>query len=260
MMFKKQNRVSRRLFPLALAMAGLSILATACDSTGDSGSVPQDGRGGGKPTATPTTGIGASHSGQYQLGPVEWSGSFWNACGPYTSDIQTIEGGILAGVSNTYGSDGSMCDACVKITTAAGNTTIARVVTYGVGGTNDLDLSTAAFNQITQGEYPRTMSWQVVRCPTTAPIRFQFQTGSNVDWTSLWVRNPAAPVAKLEVKSSRHTTYTALRRGTDGTFTLDSGFGSGSFTLRVSGTDGSQMEATFPSFTPGEVLTASGNL
>src|SRR3954470_1027720 len=76
--------------------------------------------------------LGETHSGQYHLGPVEWTGSFWNACSPYPSQIQSLEGQLLAGLSNELASTGNACDACLKITTGAGKEIILRAVTYGV--------------------------------------------------------------------------------------------------------------------------------
>src|SRR5262245_14998840 len=76
--------------------------------------------------------LGDTHSGQYHLGPVEWTGSFWNACAPYPSQIQSVEGNLLAGLSNEVASTGNACDACLKITTGAGKEILVRAVTYGV--------------------------------------------------------------------------------------------------------------------------------
>ncbi|MFO0711777.1 MAG: hypothetical protein U0353_18135 [Sandaracinus sp.] len=200
-------------------------------------------------------------SGEYHLGPVEWSGSFWNACGPYDPAIETLEGSLLAGLSNELASDGGECDACIEITTDRGHTAIARVVTYGVtSAPGNLDLSSALYDMLTEGEYPRTMHWQRITCPTTEPLYVQYQTGANEWWTSLWIRNPRVPVDRVEVQSTNHASFTAMTRGADGTFTDGAGFGTGAFTLRVVGIDGSTYEEHFDGFTPGALVRASGNL
>ncbi|HVE84450.1 MAG TPA: hypothetical protein VND93_16455 [Myxococcales bacterium] len=205
--------------------------------------------------------LGEAHSGQYHLGPVEWTGSFWNACAPYPAEVQSMEGQLLAGLSNELASTGNACDACLQITTGLGKTIIVRAVTYGVANApGDLDLSQAAFDQIHQGEYPRSMSWQFVTCPGSAPLYLQFQAEANPDWTSFWVRNPRVPVDKVEVKSPHHADFTALRRETDGTFNDGGGFGAGAFTLRVTGINGGQVEPSFPGFTGGALLAAPANL
>src|SRR3954468_7734188 len=140
--------------------------------------------GGGGPGGVA---LGDTHSGQYHLGPVEWTGSFWNACAPYPSQIQSLEGNLLARLSNELASTGNACDACLKITTGAGKEIILRAVTYGVANApGDVDLSQAAFAAIPQGEYPLSITWQFVTCPGNGPLYFQFQAQANPDWTSLW--------------------------------------------------------------------------
>jgi len=230
--------------PIRLSsVLALSVLLAACPPSG--GGVP----------------FGEVHSGQYHLGPVEWTGSFHNACSPYPQEIQSLTGQMLAGLSNELASTGNACDACLQITTGAGKTIILRAITYGVANAaGDVDISQAAFDAIHQGEYPRSMTWQFVTCPGSSPLYFQFQTQANPDWTSFWVRNPSVPVEKVEVKSARHAAFTALARGTDGTFTDSGGFGQGAFTIQVTGVTGTSVEQSFPSFSPGALLTGTSNL
>ncbi len=205
--------------------------------------------------------LGSTHSGQYHLGPVEWTGSFWNACAPYPPEIQSMTGQLLAGLSNQVASTGNACDACLQITTEAGKTIIARAITYGVANAaGDVDLSQAAFDALHQGEYPRSMTWRFVSCPGSEPLHYQFQTEANPDWTSLWVRNPRVPIARVEVTSARRPSFTALSRGTDGTFTDPGGFGPGAFTLKVTGINGGSVDQPFPGFTAGALLAGDVNL
>jgi hypothetical protein len=232
-----------------LAIRGSSVLVVAVSLL--LAGCPPDGGG---------VALGDTHSGQYHLGPVEWSGSFWNACAPYPPAIESLEGQLLAGLSNELASTGNACDACVQVTTGEGKTIIARAITYGVANAaGDIDLSQAAFDQIHQGEYPRAMTWQFVTCPGSGPVYLQFQTAANPDWTSLWVRNPRVPIERVEVKSQHHAAFTALERGTDGTFTDSAGFGSGAFTLRIIGINGATLDQDFPSFTGGALLTGTAN-
>lgn len=204
---------------------------------------------------------GETVSGEYHLGPVEWSGSFHNACSPYDPAIEAIEGELLAGLSNELAADGSECDVCIEITTGQGRTAVARVVTYGVtSAPGNIDVSSALYEILHAGEFPRTMSFTRVSCPTAEPLFFQYQTGANEWWTSLWVRNPRAPIDRLEVQSTNHPSFTAMARGGDGTFTDASGFGAGPFTLRVVAVDGTSFEERFDGFTPGALVRAAGNL
>jgi len=232
--------------PSALILAPIISLACACGGAGG-------GPGG--------IALGDTHSGQYHLGPVEWTGSFWNACAPYPSQVQSLEGQLLGGLSNELASSGNACDACLKISTGAGKEIIVRAITYGVANApGDVDLSQAAFDAIHQGEYPRAMTWQFVTCPGNGPLYFQFQTQANPDWTSLWPRNPHIPIQKVEVQSPRHSSFTSMQLGTDGTFTDNGGFGSGSFTLRVTGINGQSVDQSFSGFSSGDLLTGNANI
>ena len=193
--------------------------------------------------------------GEFHLGPVEWEGSIHNSCAPYPSGIQSIEGIYLAGLENTHNGDGQMCDACVRIETEEGKSLTLRVVTTGITTPNSIDVSPQAYALLNSGEYPRLMSWYVTRCPENdRNLFFQFQTGANIWWTSLWVRNIALPVSSVEVKSTNHPEWYALTRGGDGTWTDSSGFGEGPFQLRVTAIDGQVIQESFDGFEPGELL------
>lgn len=225
------------------------------------------GVGGTTGTATTNaTAYGEVHSGQYHLGPVDFAESEWtNACNPaggYVASMRDavgLHGEYLAGVSGTYALNGGVCDACILIKTGQSRQIVARVVTYGAtNAPGDIDVSPSVYNAMNTGEYPRSMTWQFAKCPVdTGTILYEFQTGANEWWTSLWVRNALVPVTKVEVQSTNHKTFVAMVRGTDGTLTDASGFGAGSFTLRITAMDGQVITDTQPSFTPGQVIVSA---
>ena len=101
---------------------------------------------------------------------------------------------------------------------------------------------------------------ELAKCPDTGKLRYQFQTGANVDWTSLWVRNQSVPVTKVEVESTYHPSFIELQRGGDGTVTDAAGFGAGAFTLRITGMDGQVITDMIPSFSPGEEVSSTQKL
>jgi expansin (peptidoglycan-binding protein) len=159
--------------------------------------------------------------------------------------VQQVEGTLLAGLWNGIPNVAGYCDACIWVVTDKGQSSMLRVVTYGDTTTNSIDTSPEAYSLLNQGEYPRGMTWQFAECPDTGPMMYEFQTGSNEYWTSLWVRNARVPLAKVEVTSANHSSYVELARGSDGTLTDASGFGQGSFTIRSTGIDGQQVTETF---------------
>ncbi|MGC4087443.1 MAG: hypothetical protein QM756_06045 [Polyangiaceae bacterium] len=218
----------------------------------------------GAPTSSSAT-FGDAHDGQYHLGPVDFAETEWhNACAPeggYRSALRNatgLGGEYLAGVSNSYQLNGAVCDACVQITTQTGRTIVARVVTYGVSNApGDLDVSPSVYAALNTNEYPRSMSWRFAKCPDTGSLSYEFQTEANPYWTSLWVRNPRVPITKVEVKSANHADFFALRRELDGTVNDDGGFGTGAFTLRITGMDGSVVTDSASGFSAGELKASS---
>jgi hypothetical protein len=222
------------------------------------------GDGGTGPGAPVTVGdpVGPDHTGQYHLGPVDFAESEWhNACAPYPSSIRTITGNMIAGVSNSVATPGSLCDACIEVTTAMGRTEVLRVVTYGESGSDgDIDVSPEAYAALNLDEFPRTMTWHLVACDNTEPLYVQFQTEASQWWTSLWVRNPTMAIDRVEVINARFPGGRALERGTDGTFTESSGFGEGPFTLRVVGVTGASVDIAFDGVEAGALVAASGNI
>jgi expansin (peptidoglycan-binding protein) len=217
------------------------------------------------PPVTDAETFGATYSGSYHLGPVDWAETEWhNACAPYPRALQTLTGVYLAGVDNSLAGDGSLCDACAKVTTRLGRSIVVRLVTYGVSNSpGDMDLSPEAFDAIHEQDpggtpaNPRPMTWQLAKCPESGNIYFQYQTEANVWWTSLWVRTGKLPIDRLEVRSANHASFFALARGTDGTFTDAGGFGEGEFELRVTGRGGQALSQSFAAFTPGALVESS---
>jgi expansin (peptidoglycan-binding protein) len=201
--------------------------------------------------------------GEFHLGPVDWQETQWhNACAPYPAQVQQAEGTLLAGLWNGIPNVAGYCDACILVNTAKGKSAVLRVVTYGDTTKNSIDVSQEAYSALNSGESPRTMTWQLTTCPDTGKIFYEFQTGSSEFWTSLWVRNARVPLASVEVKSAKHASFTALKRGTDGTLTDSSGFGKGSFTLKLTGLDGRVVTDTFDwpaGGIAGQLLTGQGN-
>jgi expansin (peptidoglycan-binding protein) len=212
-----------------------------------------------KDTTPQATSVGEVHEGDYSLGPVAFSGSFWNSCAPYAPEVEKTVGTMLAGLALKWNGNGSLCDACILVKTAKGKSTIARVITTGdTHGPNDIDLSQAAFDAVSAGEYPRKMTWELVKCPPSGKLVYQFQTEANPYWTSLWVRNARLPLKSVEVKSANHPSFAPLVRGNDGTLTDAAGFGDGPYMLRVTASDGQVVTDTFPKIAPGAILASTG--
>jgi expansin len=204
--------------------------------------------------------------GQYNLGPVDYAETqFHNACAPgtkYASAVQQAEGALLAGLWNGIPDVAGYCDACIWVTTGKGKSALLRVVTYGDTSPNSIDVSPEAYQILNTGEYPRDMTWQFAECPASGPMTYEFQTGANQWWTSLWVRNARVPLSRVEVQSQNHPSFIELQRGGDGTLTDGGGFGMGKFSIRSTGVDNQQVVDTFDWPSPdiaGAFLVGKGN-
>src|SRR6185295_10247005 len=144
--------------------AAILLLTIGCGSddpaTGDMGSGATTGgdtTGGSTPPPDTTAEVfGTVHSGSYNIGPVDYAETaFHNACAPgtkYAAQIQQLYGPYLAGVDNSVGGDGSLCDACALVTTPMGKSVVVHIVTYGQSNAaGDMDLSPEAFAVLQEG-------------------------------------------------------------------------------------------------------------
>lgn len=199
--------------------------------------------------------------GQYYLGTIGFAEISACASDGYPEELRNatgLDGEFLVSVDSEHADGGSICDACVQITTETGRSIVARVITYGFSiAPGDLDVSSSVYSELYSGEYPRAMSWQLASCPDTGPLSYQFSTIAHAWYMRLWVRNPRVPISEVAVRSAEHPDFTPLQRGEDGAFVDDAGFGEGEFTLRVTGINGEVMLDTFPGFTPGEVVVST---
>lgn len=251
--------------PMAL-VAVMTVAWAGCNGDDTTPAKAAGGSGTNRSGGTPLTFGERYEGGEFHLGPVDYDESkFHNACAPqtkYASRIRESQGKLLAGLWNGIPNVSGLCDACIQVTTARGKSAVLRVVTYGETSKNSIDVSPEAFAILDSGEYPRTMSWQLAKCPETAPILYEFQTGSSEWWTSLWVRGARSPLKKVEVKSQNHGDFITLTRGSDGTLTDDGGFGKGPFTIRLTSIDDQVHTDTFEwpaAGIAGQMLDGSGN-
>jgi len=217
--------------------------------------------------------FGGSHSGNFWIGPVDYSESQYNnACSPspgtYPSLIQQLYGPYLMGLSNQLSLDklsagaGQLCDVCAELT-ANGQTLIAHVVTYGdETGPNDIDVSVEV-DSVLHGATNRTLTWRFVTCPTTHPIYYTFdgREWSNTWYFRVWIRNARVPVAKVEYQLAGKA-WTAMNGQDDGAWEVDSKDFSAGFSLRVTALDGQTVEDAIPgigTFDPNAGIASTSN-
>jgi expansin len=217
--------------------------------------------------------FGATHSGNFWLGPVDYSESqFHNACGPsdgkYPALIQQLYGNDIMGLSNQLSLDklaagvGQLCDVCAELT-ANGQTLIAHVVTYGdETGVDDIDVSVQVHSAL-GGATSSKLTWRFVTCPTTHPIYYTFdgREWSNTWYFRVWIRNARVPVAKVEYQLAGKS-WAAMNWQDDGAWEIDSKDFSAGFSLRVTAIDGQTVEDAIPgigTFNPNDGIASKSN-
>jgi hypothetical protein len=228
--------------------------ASASSAGGTTSSYTSQANAGGASTAIANGSryFGDAHSGNFWLGPVDYSESIWhNACAPetkYSTGIQQLYGNYIMGLANEVvlqgltAGDGQLCDVCAELT-ANGKSLVAHVVTYGEEtGANDIDVS-PEIDSALSGNTSRNLTWQFVTCPTTAPIYYTFdgRQWDNTWFFRVWVRNARIPVAKVEYRLGSKAWSTADWQS-DGAWQASSQDFSGGFSLRVTSVDGQTVE------------------
>jgi expansin len=149
------------------------------------------------------------------------------------------------------------CGECVSIVGPKGNVTV-RIVDQCPGcEKGHLDLSQQAFAAIADlsaGRVPIT--WQVVPCTVTGPITYRFKSGSSQYWTAIQVQNYRIPVTRLEIASpASGGAFSDVPRQSYDYFVEASGVGTtGSFQVRVTAVDGTQLVDTLPGVELGSVI------
>jgi len=242
---------------LGLVTLALALGLSGCSSNDD----------GNKASDTNNAGTGNGGSGNGSAGSTSTGKAGSKGTPTVTGDVVGdkelqasvgLGGEFIAGVSNAFNDGGGVCDACILIETGMGKSIVARVVTYGVEHADgDIDVSPSVFAAINVSENPRSQTWHFARCPEEGNMQYEFQTGSNPYWTSLWVRNPRMPLAKAEVKTATGKDFVALTRAGDGTLTDASGFGGGAFTLRLTSMDGQVVTEDQPGFKAGALVKST---
>lgn len=88
-------------------------------------------------------------------------------------------------------------------------------------------------------------------------ITYEFAAGSNAWWTAFWVKNNTKSLSRVDVKSANHADWFQLTLQGDGSYADAGGFGAGSFTIRLTSTDGQSIEDTYTAFTAGGTLQST---
>jgi len=170
--------------------------------------------------------------------------------GPSPNDMD------VAALNSPDWSGSSLCGACAEVTGPNGSVTIRIVDLCPECKTGDLDLSPEAFGKIATMSAGRVaITWKLVTCNVTGPVRYKYKDGSNQWWTAVQVQNHRIPVTGLEF-SVAGAAYQTMQRMDYNYFLTESGFGSNPVRVRVTVVDGQTLEDDLPAVQ--ELLVVQG--
>lgn len=171
--------------------------------------------------------------------------------GPSPDDLD------VAAVNQPDWSGSSLCGACADVNGPKGKVSIRIVDLCPECKTGDLDMSPQAFDVIADHAAGRVpITWKLVSCDVSGPVRYKYKDGANAWWTAVQVQNHRLPVVRMEFAKSGNT-YESMSRTDYNYFLTETGFGTGPVRVRVTAIDGQVLEDDLPQVQ--ELLTVEGN-
>lgn len=151
--------------------------------------------------------------------------------------------------------DSAMCGACAEVEGPQGTVRVRIVDSCPECNTGHLDLSRQAFVKISPIEAGRVQTrWRLVSCVVQGPVRYRVKEGSSRDWAAIQVRNHLLPIKKMEwLKSGA---WAEMTRESYNYFTAR-GMGTGPVNLRITATDGQQLEDTLPQIEANQIFNGA---
>lgn len=174
------------------------------------------------------------------------------------ASLAPVPDGIYVTAINGTDYHGSMlAGAYLEVVSSSGKSVNVYVTDRSGQSEGNLDLNTAAFEQIASlGAGRISITWTIIPYPTEEGLYYQFSSDSSSSWFSLQIRYHVYPIYSLELLQADGT-YKTLTRRNDNYFTC-SGAGSGPFTFRVTDIYGQIVEETVP-LSPDEIYIGQKN-
>lgn len=184
--------------------------------------------------------------------------TFYDATGAGNCGFEP-NGDLMVAAMNTPQYDGSAaCGMCVDVVGPKGNVRVRIVDRCPECDKGHLDLSREAFAKIADMQAGRVdIKWTPVSCDIAGNVEYHFKNGSNPWWTAIQVRNHRLPIKKLEWKRGTGG-WNDVPREDYNYFVNSSGMGDGSFQLRVTASDGQQLEDTLSKVLDDDSVEGSG--
>jgi len=140
---------------------------------------------------------------------------------------------VYTGAMNQIQYDSSnICGACVEVTGPIGKVKIRIEDRCPECKFGDIDLSEDVFPMISKVEEGRVpISWKIIPCPFTDPIKFYIKEGSTQFWTAVQVRNHKYPIESFAYKKNGE--WIEPPRTNYNYFMQERGMGEGPYTFKI---------------------------
>jgi expansin (peptidoglycan-binding protein) len=166
--------------------------------------------------------------------------------------------GFYGGVSTEEYGHADLCGAYLDVYGPRGDVRVLIADRCPGCGPGQLDLSTAAFEQIAdRSDGVAQVRYTVVRDPNPPPeLSYEIKPDASADWFAMLVTGSGNPIQRVAIRHATGGRWQELNRGMDNYWTL-TGAGQGPFAARVTDVLGHQVEVSGISLAPGQRFTGS---
>ncbi|MFP2931339.1 expansin EXLX1 family cellulose-binding protein [Pyxidicoccus sp. 3LG] len=172
--------------------------------------------------------------------------TYYDATGAGNCSFEPNGDLMVAAMNEPQYARSAACGQCVDITGPKGSVRVRIVDRCPECDTGHLDLSREAFAKIAEMKDGRVdITWTPVSCDVAGNLEYHFKDGSSQWWTAIQVRNHRLPIQKVEWRRGTGN-WQDMPRQDYNYFLAEGGVGEGSFSLRVTASNGQQIEDTLP--------------
>jgi len=173
-------------------------------------------------------------------------------CG-YDASPQDMD---VAAMNASEFNNSAVCGACAEVEGPNGTIRVRITDSCPECNAGHLDLSKQAFQKISPLVAGRVQTrWRMVSCAVQGPVRYRIKEGSSEWWAAIQVRNHLLPIQKMEWQ--KNGSWVEVKREPYNYFVVPGGMGLGPVKIRITATDGQQLEDTLPKIDANQIFSGA---